>query len=242
MALLMRNKINLLVCDMAGTVINERGIIYSSIKNTLNQLGFQTTEDDMKYWYGREKTEVMREVIANQMTQFKHPNYNRGDIESRVRQAEQNLILELEKNYFDNGQIELIDSELLDMFDNLRINGIKIALNTGYPKRMQQKIVEHFDLENKVDAYISSEQVKMGRPAPYMIHHLMEECDIPSVKNVAKIGDTTNDMREGKNAGCGLTIGVLTGAEQKEKLLKYGDVVVNKITDLRDDDLPVFLL
>ncbi len=50
MALLMRNKINLLVRDMAGTVINERGIIYSSIKNTLNQLGFQTTEDDMKYW------------------------------------------------------------------------------------------------------------------------------------------------------------------------------------------------
>ena len=34
-----------------------------------------------------------------------------------------------------------------------------------------------------------------------------------------KIGDTINDMQEGKNAGCGLTIGVLTGAEKKEKLL-----------------------
>ena len=107
---------------------------------------------------------------------------------------------------------------------------------------MQAKIISHFGLDGRVDAYISSEQVSMGRPAPYMIHHLMEECDIPSVSNVAKIGDTMNDMREGKNAGCGLTIGVLTGAEKKEKLLKYGDVVVNKITDLRDDDLPVFLL
>ena len=38
----------------------------------------------------------------------------------------------------------------------------------------------------------------------------MERCDIPSVKNVAKIGDTVNDMREGINAGCGLTIGVLS--------------------------------
>ena len=243
MALLMRNKINLLVCDMAGTIINEQGIIYASIKNTLNHLGFWATDQDKKHWYGRDKTEVMREVITNHISQSGTDwCNNKNDIESRVRQAEQNLIIELEKNYFDNGQIELIDPELLDMFDNLRINGIKIALNTGYPKRMQQKIVNHFGLDGRVDAYISSEQVKMGRPAPYMIHHLMEECDIPSVSNVAKIGDTTNDMREGKNAGCGLTIGVLTGAEQKEKLLKYGDVVVNKITDLRDDDLPVFLL
>jgi len=237
MALLMRNKISLLVCDMAGTVINERGIIYSSIKNTLDQLGFWTTEDERKKWYGRDKTEVMREVITTQISK------NAGmSAEVRVKQAEQNLVMELEKSYFDNGEIELIDSKLLDMFDNLRINGIKIALNTGYPIRMQEKIVEHFGLENRVDAYISSEQVIMGRPAPYMIHRLMEECDIPSVKNVAKIGDTTNDMREGKNAGCGLTIGVLTGAEKKENLLKYGDIVINKITDLREDDLPVFLL
>ena len=205
MSILLRNKITLLVCDMAGTVINERGIIYSSIKNTLNQLGFWTTEDDMKYWYGRDKTEVMREVITKQISK-------NADVpaEVRVKQAEQNLIMELEKSYFDNGKIDLIDNNLLDMFDNLRINGVKIALNTGYPVRLQEKIVDLFGLQNKVDAYISSEQVRMGRPAPYMIHHLMEECDIPSVTNVAKIGDTINDMQEGKNAGCGLTIGVKT--------------------------------
>ena len=40
---------------MAGTVINERGIIYSSIKNTLNQLGFWATNEDKKNCYGREK-------------------------------------------------------------------------------------------------------------------------------------------------------------------------------------------
>ena len=75
-----------------------------------------------------------------------------------------------------------------------------------------------------------------------MIHQLMERCDIPSVKNVAKVGDTVNDMREGINAGCGLTIGVLSGADNKEDLLKYSNLVINKITDLNEEDVPVFLL
>ena len=46
----------------------------------------------------------------------------------------------------------------------------------------------------------------------------MEENIIISAKNIAKIGDTKIDMKEGKNAGCGLTIGVLTGYENKENL------------------------
>ena len=126
-------------------------------------MGFWATDQDKKHWYGRDKTEVMREVITNYISQSGTDwCNNKNDIESRVRQAEQNLIIELEKNYFDNGQIELVDSELLDMFDNLRINGIKIALNTGYPKRMQEKIISHFGLDGRVDAYISSEQVSMG--------------------------------------------------------------------------------
>ena len=31
-----------------------------------------------------------------------------------------------------------------------------------------------------------------------MIHNIMERCDIENVKNVAKVGDTINDMIEGK--------------------------------------------
>lgn len=49
-------------------------------------------------------------------------------------------------------------------------------------------------------------------------------------------------MKEGRNAGCGLNIGVLSGKEDKKTLLKCGDVVINKITDLKNDDMPVFLL
>jgi len=71
----------------------------------------------------------------------------------------------------------------------------------------------------------------MGRPAPYMIHRLMERHDIMNVKYVAKVGDTRNDMLEGKNAGCGINIGVLTGASSAGELLD-ADLVVDKITNI----------
>ena len=40
----------------------------------------------------------------------------------------------------------------------------------------------------------------------------------------------------------GMRIGVLSGAETRMKLFPHADVIVNKVTDLQNDDLPVFLL
>ncbi len=37
---LKKNKISMIVCDMAGTTINESGMIYDSMFNTLTKLGF----------------------------------------------------------------------------------------------------------------------------------------------------------------------------------------------------------
>ena len=237
MSMLLRNNITLLVSDMAGTVINEKGLIYTSLKNTLKRMGYCVSDADMKSWHGRDKREVLWNHIYKQ---YDPPGVKY--LAPRVKEAEEILLQELEESYFDNNNIELIDDELLDFFDSLRINGVKVALNTGYPKDFQNKIIDYFDLGGRVDTWISSEEVGAGRPAPYMIHQLMERCDIPSVKNVAKIGDTVNDMREGVNAGCGLTIGVLSGADNKDDLLKYSNLVINKITDLNEEDVPVFLL
>ena len=238
MSLLFKNNISLLVCDMAGTIIKENNIIYKTMATTLAQIGYPASKTEQETWPGLEK----RQVLYNHIKKHYGKEVNPICITPIVDKAEKILKTELETTYFKHNNISLIDDSVIDLFDNLRINGIKIALNTGYSKAIQDQIIDHFNLHNKVDDYISSEEVNYGRPFPYMIHRLMERNDVPSIKNVAKIGDTVNDMLEGENAGCALKIGVLTGKDNKENLLKYGDVVINKITDLKNDDLPVFLL
>ena len=238
MSLLYRNNINILVCDMAGTIIKENNIIYKAMANSLKIVGYPATKEQQKKWHGLEKKQVFYNHIKNHYGNDVRPI----TIMPIADKAEDILKKELEKEYFEKNKISLIDDDVLNLFDNLRINGIKIALNTGYSRQMQHNIIKHFDLVNYVDDFISSEEVRHGRPFPYMIHRIMERNDILNVKNVAKIGDTLNDMKEGRNAGCGLNIGVLSGKEDKKTLLKCGDVVINKITDLKNDDMPVFLL
>ena len=42
------------------------------------------------------------------------------------------------------------------------------------------------------------------------VHRLMEQAGVADVSAVAKFGDTVNDVKEGRNAGCGLVVGVLS--------------------------------
>merc|ERR1719379_1450974 len=66
-----------------------------------------------------------------------------------------------------------------------------------------------------------------------MIHRLMEQLRIEDVRRVAKVGDSVRDIEEGVNAGCGLVVGVLSGADKADALFKAGaHIVADCITDL----------
>ena len=67
----------------------------------------------------------------------------------------------------------------------------------------------------------SADEVKQGRPYPYMIFKAMEYCNIQSVEEVMKVGDTSSDLEQGTNAGCKFVVGVTSGAFAKSELIKY---------------------
>ena len=215
----------LIVCDMAGTVINEGGIIYNTIEKTLNKMGFDAKKNES--WYGKDKKEVLYNEIKNNIESDSRNNSNH--IESIVDTAEKELIGELENEYFsDTSEVKLMHPKLPILFERLRYNGIKMTLNTGYPAELQEKIIDNFHMKDYIDDYISSEHTFRGRPAPYMIHRLMERQDIMNPDWIMKIGDTNFDMLEGKNAKCGLTVGVLSGAGTIKDLEK-ADIIINDI-------------
>ena len=223
MSFLIRNDIKLLISDMAGTIINEKGIIYNVLETTLQKMNYPVKSSEKINWFGKDK----KEVLYNHIGLFE----KKTDINHIVEQAEQILIDDLEKQYFDNNQACLFEN-VSETFNYLRSQDIKIALNTGYPSTLQKKIINHFNLNDDIDYFISSSQVTYGRPYPYMIYKIMEELNINNIQQVAKIGDTNNDVKEGTNAGCGLVIGVLSGSN---KFSDFNNVnmIINNITDLR---------
>ena len=49
----------------------------------------------------------------------------------------------------------------------IRENNIKVALNTGYPSKFQNKIINYFEMNNFIDEWISSEKIKYAKYNSY---------------------------------------------------------------------------
>lgn len=107
-----------------------------------------------------------------------------------------------------------------EIFEKLKADGLRIALNTGFSRNVADAIVERFQWKEKglIDDLIASNEVEKGRPFPDMIEQLMLRSGLTDPKEVAKVGDTTVDIEEGKNAGCQYVIGVTWGAGREDEL------------------------
>jgi phosphonatase-like hydrolase len=105
-------------------------------------------------------------------------------------------------------------------FAALRRGGILVALNTGFSRAISATVLTRlgWHAPTVIDADVASDEVPRGRPHPDMIRLLMARLNIKDPLRVAKVGDTKADLEEGTNAGCGLVIGVTSGAFTREQL------------------------
>jgi phosphonatase-like hydrolase len=132
---------------------------------------------------------------------------------------------------FVSGMIEFYDTDSFveetegtsEVFRQLKKHGIKVFVDTGFSRDITDVILRRMGwIKNGlIDGSVTSDEVKMGRPSPDMIFRAMELSNISSAKSVAKIGDTIADLMEGQNAGCGIVIGLTTGAHERSLLQQY---------------------
>ena len=214
----------MLVCDMAGTVIQEKGIVYNSLFNTIKLINPELKRREINDFYGCNKTEVIDYFVDKQ-------KLDSPEIVKRNLNSEFNYFLK--KEYTENPSVTLIHPNLPHFFNALREQDIKVTLNTGYNKTIQNLLLDKFNLKDHIDDYISSEEVDRGRPYPYMINRLMVRNNITEPKNVIKIGDSIADIMEGKNANCN-TVGVLSGSTTESILKSQNpDFIIDSIMDLK---------
>ena len=214
----------MLICDMAGTTIQEKGIVYNSLFKTIKLIKPDLLRSDIYKFSGYNKNEVIKYFVNQQ--RMDSPQVVINNLSSEFNYF-------LKKEYQNNESVKLIDPKLPVFFNVLRDTGIKICLNTGYNKEIQNLLIDNLGLLDCIDDYISSEEVDRGRPYPFMIERLMTRNNVEYPSEVIKIGDSIADIKEGKNAGC-KTVGVLSGATSKA-LLQYEnpDYIINNIMSLR---------
>ncbi|MBW4436810.1 MAG: phosphonoacetaldehyde hydrolase [Pleurocapsa minor GSE-CHR-MK-17-07R] len=90
----------------------------------------------------------------------------------------------------------------LDAIDAFRARGMKIGTCSGYTRAMMNPLVALTAEQGFIpDANVASDEVRAGRPSPYMCFRNAELLDVYPLWRCIKIGDTPVDIEEGRNAG-----------------------------------------
>ena len=227
----------MLVLDMAGTTINDNGIAFNTLYTTIKNYGLEIQKNELNKWHGANKYDVLNHylekekfsVIAASNLPIEYGIMNNKDHIKKELQQQlyTNYNNNLKQAYLDpflDPPIKLMDENIPTLFNKIRSNGIKIALNTGYNKDIQQILIDKFNMTEFIDDYISSNEVISGRPQPYMINKLIERNNIYlsnsvySSTDVIKFGDSVNNILEGHNSRCYASVGVLSGLDDEETL------------------------
>lgn len=214
--------IELLVLDMAGTTVDEDNVVYKTLTEAVNEHGYQVSlEQVLITCAGMEKleaiTSLLKEIGGNEEDAL--PIFEKFSV--KLKDAYQNL------------EVKPINGTE-DFLLKMKAQDKKVVLNTGYTSEIAQQLLDKLQWKENIhfDALITADDVSESRPSPEMILLAMKKFNINNPELVLKAGDSVIDIEEGKNAGCGLTIAVLSGAQNRSELERAEpDYILNTISE-----------
>ncbi|WP_027076279.1 HAD hydrolase-like protein [Maribacter antarcticus] len=219
------HNIELLVFDMAGTVVNEENVVYKTLQKAINKYGYELGLNFvLEHGAGKEKHQAIKDILLQ-------ADYD--EIEERSA-----VIFEVFKKFLKEAYDSLNVTSFEGVEDLLSLiwdTDIKIALNTGYNEVTAKKLLCKMNWKKGThyDALVTADDTKNGRPHPDMILIAMEKLGVADPSKVLKAGDSIIDIEEGKNAKCGLTVGVTTGAHSRKQLESANpDYVLDSLFEL----------
>jgi phosphonatase-like hydrolase len=204
-------KIKLVVFDMSGTTIEDKNEVLDCFQVALRQTGLEHDKTNINTMMGWSKIEVFRHFWTEELGK-------RTEFLEFKAQESFGVFRQLLEHYYAQNTMQPTEG-CLETFAFLRERGIKIALNTGFYRKVVDILLKQMDwkIGHDIDFVIASDEVPRGRPESFMIKAAMRRFGIKDPQEVIKIGDTPVDLEEGRNAGC-LTFGLTNGSHTEEEL------------------------
>ena len=216
--------IRMIVFDMAGTTVNEDNVVYKTLQKAINDNGFNFSfEQVLAEGAGKEKLQAIRSILA--LDQIHDKNIS--------EEVYKHFIILLEEAYqYLNIQPQ---PNALELFHILKSKNIITVLNTGYNTQTALTLIEKLGWEQgkDYDGLVTADDVDKNRPDPDMILLAMKRFGVENSQQVVKVGDSSIDIEEGRNAGCLLNIGITTGAHTFEQLQSaHPDYIIKDLMEL----------
>ncbi len=216
----------MVVFDMAGTTVNENNVVYKTLMKAINNNGFDfTLEQVLSEGAGKEKLSAIKSIL--QLNEI-----NNEELADVIFKQFRILLAEAYQNQSITEQ-----NNATALFHELKKRNIIVALNTGYDRTTAEALVTRIGWVKGTDydTLITATDVDHNRPQPDMIVLAMKQFNITEANQVIKVGDSAIDIREGKNAGCSINIGITTGAQTKEQLSSANpEYIIDNLMDVME--------
>jgi len=208
--------IKLVVFDLAGTTVKDDHDVSKAFQAALKKSNYEVPIELIDPLMGYEKNLAIKQILRL------HQHNDAKITATLVTKIHKDFVQLMIDHYRDDDVIEPLP-HVEETFAKLHELGVQVGINTGFSRDIADTIVKRLQWVEKglIDHVVGSDEVDLGRPHPYMIQKMMVEGGIERPKEVAKVGDTEVDVREGQNAGCRYIIGVTTGTFSRQQLEPY---------------------
>ncbi|MDM5330316.1 pyrophosphatase PpaX [Neobacillus sp. CF12] len=208
----MISKINTILFDLDGTLIDTNELIISTYLHTLEKYfpGKYTREDVLPF-LGPTLHEVFGEMDPDRVEEMvlDYRTYNLANHDTLVKEFV--------------GVMETIET--------LKKKGYKLAIVTTKREDVAFKGLRLMKLDSFFDVMVAYDHVKKVKPDPEPIYLALEKLD-SKPEETLMVGDNFHDVLAGKNAGT-KTAGVAWTIKGRDYLAKYEpDYMLENMTDL----------
>jgi 2-aminoethylphosphonate--pyruvate transaminase/phosphonoacetaldehyde hydrolase len=199
----MANKIRAVIFDWAGTTVDYG--CFAPVKGFVD--GFKSIGVDITNEMARKPMGLLKIDHTRAIAAVLPEPLPEEQILKAYEVFEETLFANIEQH------CDLKD-HLIETVAALRERGIKIGSTTGYTSAMMERVLpKAVEQGYSPDFCIAPDQSVKGRPYPYMIWNNLMQFGIADSREAVKIGDTTADIDEGKNADC-WTVGIIMGSSE----------------------------
>lgn len=220
-----QNDISLVVFDMAGTTVHDEGFVNKALQNALSASQVEVTSEAIDVVMGYPKPTAIGLLLKDKQ----HPLAEDDTFIQQVFMAFQQEMLD----FYSNDPKVVAKKNAEKVFRTLRENGIKVALDTGFDRKIADTIIQRLGWQDLIDASVTSDEVSNGRPHADLILEVLKRVGGVKVAQTAKVGDTVSDVQEGRAAKCGLVVAVTTGANEKSVLeAENPDICIEDLSEL----------
>ncbi|SEA74468.1 HAD hydrolase-like protein [Pedobacter hartonius] len=222
--------VKLVVFDLAGTTVKDNNDVSKAFQSALGKYGYNIPLELINPIMGYEKNEAITMMLNTH-----EPDASKITADL-IHDIHKDFVGEMIHHYCFTEGIESLPN-VEQTFAALQKKGIQVGINTGFSRNIAEAIVNRLQWREKnlINYLVGSDEVKQGRPFPFMIGKMMEEGNINDANDVVKVGDTEVDIREGQNTGCRFVIGVTTGAFSRAQLEPYHPThIIDNIAEVLD--------